>query len=67
MLLSSDCMLSHAISYFNSGNGFIASSTKCLTLDCFNHQGGFQEPDVLELNCTSLTKTSDIFTKVFKF
>ncbi|KAL6200312.1 hypothetical protein ACLB2K_030094 [Fragaria x ananassa] len=27
-------------------------------------EGGFQEPDVLELNCTSLTKTSDIFTKI---
>ncbi|XP_040369512.1 cell division control protein 6 homolog B [Rosa chinensis] len=27
-------------------------------------EGGFQEPDVLELNCTSLTKTSDIFAKI---
>lgn len=45
----------------------MASSTKCLTLNCVYYQGGFQEPDVLELNCTSLTKTSDIFTKVLKF
>ncbi|XP_062015470.1 cell division control protein 6 homolog B-like [Rosa rugosa] len=27
-------------------------------------EGRFQEPDVLELNCTSLTKTSDIFAKI---
>ncbi|VVA32123.1 PREDICTED: cell division [Prunus dulcis] len=27
-------------------------------------EAGFQEPDVLALNCSSLTKTSDIFSKI---
>ncbi|KAB2616507.1 cell division control protein 6-like protein [Pyrus ussuriensis x Pyrus communis] len=27
-------------------------------------EAGFEEPDVLALNCSSLTKTSDIFTKI---
>lgn len=31
-------------------------------MHCF--QEGLQQPDVLALNCTSLTNTADIFTKV---
>lgn len=33
-------------------------------VNCAHYQAGFQEPDVLALNCSSLTKTSDIFSKV---
>lgn len=29
-------------------------------------QDGFQSPDVLDINCTSLTNASEIFTKVLK-
>lgn len=61
----SDFVYLVAKSYFTSIDGFKYEVFN--TVNCVYYQGGFQEPDVLELNCTSLTKTSDIFTKVRKF
>lgn len=61
----SDCVYLVEKSYFTSRDGFKYKVFNIV--NCVYYQGGFQEPDVLELNCTSLTKTSDIFTKVLKF